>query len=193
MKRKKTLIRTFWMTIILLILSVPSLYAQGREIPFPQYGTGPIQVRIYTDYFCPPCRAIEPAVEPILKNLLKAKVIRLTLVDTPFNPSSPLYARYFIYALSKKNDVEHALKVRNILLDAAAKKESSTKEQIEELFKLKEIVYVAFDVKPAFTRYNDLIKEDHIQSTPSCVIIKGGKKETFVGGANIIAALKRLL
>jgi protein-disulfide isomerase len=193
MKRKKASIRTFCMTTMLLILSATGLYAQGREISFPQYGTGPIQVRIYTDYFCPPCRAMEPSVEPLLKNLLKKKAIRLTLVDTPFNPRSPVYARYFIYALAKKNNVEHALKVRNILFDAAAKKEFTTKEQIEELFKHKGIAYAAFDAKPAFARYNDLIKEDHIQSTPTCVIIRDGKKEQFVGGPAIIAALKRLL
>jgi thiol:disulfide interchange protein DsbA len=193
MERKKASIRTFCLTIMLLILSATGLYAQGREMSFPQYGTGPIQVRIYTDYFCPPCRAMEPPVEPILKNLLKKKAIRLTLIDTPFNPKSPLYARYFLYALAKKNNVENALKVRNILFDAAAKKEFTTKEQIEELFKLNGIAYAAFDASPAFTRYNDLIKEDHIQSTPTCVIVRNGKKESFVGGPDIIAALKRLL
>jgi thiol:disulfide interchange protein DsbA len=135
---------------------------------------------------------MEPAVEPILKNLLKKKAIRLTLVDTPFNPSSSLYARYFLYALAKKNDAEHAIKVRNILFDAAARKNVTTKEGIEELFGSKGIPYTAFEPKAAFNQYNALIKEDHIDATPSCVIIKGGKKETFVGGANIINALKAL-
>lgn len=149
-------------------------------------------MRIYTDYFCPPCRGMEPTVEPVLKNLLKKKAIRLTLVDTPFNLSSPLYARYFLYALAKENDAEHALKVRNLLFDVAARKNVTTKEGIEEIFKSKGIPFAAFDPKAVFDRFNNLIKEDNITATPSCVIIKGGKKETFVGGVDIVNALKGL-
>jgi thiol:disulfide interchange protein DsbA len=179
-------------TTIAAFLFAGTLSVLGQDAPFPTYGSGAIEVRIYTDYFCPPCREMEPAVEPVLKNLLKKKAIRLTLVDTPFNPSSPLYARYFLYALAKKNDAEHALKVRNILFDAAARKNVTTKEGIEELFRSKRIRYTAFDPKPAFDRFNALIKEDNINATPNCVIIKGGNKETFVGGADIIKALKGL-
>jgi hypothetical protein len=64
---------------------------------------------------------MEPVVEPVLKNLLKKKMIQLTLVETPFNPNSPLYASYFLYALSKNNNVERAFMVRNILFVAATK------------------------------------------------------------------------
>src|SRR3989339_1345232 len=78
--------------------------AEVRNPPFPSYGSGPVEVRIYSDYFCPPCRAMEQAVDPILKDLLKKKVIRLTLVDTPFHPHTALYAKYFLYALKKNND-----------------------------------------------------------------------------------------
>ena len=189
---KKTYFSALLITTIAAFLFAGALSVRGQDAPFPTYGSGAIEVRIYTDYFCPPCRGMEPAVEPVLKNLLKKKAIRLTLVDTPFNPSSPLYARYFLYALAKKNDAEHALKVRNLLFDAAARKNVTTKEGIEELFRSKRIRYTAFEPKPAFDRFNALIKEDHIDATPSCVIVKGGKKETFVGGANIINALKRL-
>ena len=180
------------MTIMLMILSATGLYAQGQEIPFPQYGTGPVQVRIYTDYFCPPCRGMEPAVEPLLKDLLKKNVIRLTLVDTPFSRASVLYARYFLYAINAKHDFEHALGVRNTLFAAATNRNITTAEKIEELFKSKKIPYVAFEPKPAFDHYNAFIQEDNIHETPSCVIIKSGKKEIFAGGADIIKALKGL-
>jgi thiol:disulfide interchange protein DsbA len=189
---KKNFFSALLIITIAAFLFASALSARGQEAPFPTYGSGAIEVRIYTDYFCPPCREMEPAVEPVLKNLLKKKAIRLTLVDTPFNPSSPLYARYFLYALAKKNDAEHALKVRNILFDAAARKNVTTKEGIEELFRSKRIRYTAFEPKPAFDRFNALIKEDNINATPNCVIIKGGNKETFVGAADIIKALKGL-
>jgi thiol:disulfide interchange protein DsbA len=168
------------------------LYAQGPASPFPTYGAGAIQVRLYTDYFCPPCRAMEPPVEPVLRDLLKRKVITLTMVDVPLHRYSPLYAQYFLYALRGKNDLEHTFKVRNILFEAATNTHITTKEQLEEIFKSKGIPFAVFNPKTVFNRYNGLIKEEGINSTPTCVIIKGGKKEAFVGGQDILKALKHL-
>ena len=191
MTRKKASIRTFCMTIMLLILSATGLCAQGQETPFPTYGSGAVQVCIYTDYFCPPCRGMEPAVEPLLRDLIKRNVIRVTLIDTPFYRHSGLYARYFLYALNARNDFEYALKVRNILFDAATRN-VTTKEGIEELFRSKGIRYSAFEPKSAFDRYNALITQDKINATPTCVIIQDGKKKQFVGGPDIVNALKGL-
>lgn len=169
-----------------------AISVQAMSDPFPTYGTGAVQVRLYTDYFCPPCRGMEPALEPILKDLVKRKVIKVTLIDVPYSKSSPLYARYFLYALKSKYDFDHALMVRNTLFDATITNQVNTGEKIEELFRSKGIPYKAFEPRPAFDKYNNLIKEDRIDATPSCVIIKSGKKETFVGGADIIKALKGL-
>ena len=193
MRRKKASIRTFCMIIMLLILSATGLYAQGQEMPFPQYGTGPIQVSIYTDYFCPPCRAMEPYVEPVLHDLLKRNVITLTWVDTPFYRHSVLYAKYFLYALKTKNDSDHAFLVRNVLIAATADRNITTEERIGELFKSKGIPYTVFETGHVFERYNALIKEDKIRETPTCIIVRDGKKEEFTGGPEIIAALKLLL
>jgi hypothetical protein len=177
---------------VLGFFSVDVLFAQDPFGTFPTYGAGAVQVRLYTDYFCPPCRAMEPPVEPVLKDLLKRKMITLTLVDIPFRRYSPLYAQYFLYALKEKNDLEHALKVRNILFEAAANTHVTTKEQLEEIFKSKMITFTAFDPRPAFSRYNVMITEDNIRSTPTCVIIRGGKKEAFAGTQEILKALKHL-
>jgi len=177
---------------ISIVLFLTGGYAWGQETLFPVYGAGAIQVRIYTDYFCPPCRGMEPAVEPVLRDLIKRGMVRLTLVDTPFNKYTPLYARYFLYALNAKNDFEHALLVRNTLFDAATNRHFTTKERLEEIFKGKGIPWQAFEPKPAFDRYNSLIKEDNVDATPTCVIIRAGKKEKFVGGPDIINALKAM-
>lgn len=189
-------LKTFsWLVLFIVFDALFAFHesnANGQELPFPEYGSGKIQVRLYTDYFCPPCRRMEPAVEPVLRDLIKRGVIRLTLVDTPYSRHSPLYARYFLYALNGKNDLGQALKVRNILFETAANENVTTKDRLEEILKGKGIPYQSFDVKPAFDRFNVLIKEDHINATPTCVIIKSGKKEAFTGGEAIINALKRL-
>ncbi|MCX5831539.1 MAG: thioredoxin domain-containing protein [Deltaproteobacteria bacterium] len=191
-KTHKQLTISFLTMIIAGLIVVGIGSAEERNLPFPSYGSGPVEVRLYTDYFCPPCRAMEPAVEPLLKDLLKKNMIRLTLVDAPYNPATPLYAKYFLYALNENNDLDHAFRVRNILIEAATNKDFKTQERIEALFKEKGIPSAVFDAKPAFDRYNALIKEDKINATPTCVVIRNGQKKAFVGGPDIINALKAL-
>jgi protein-disulfide isomerase len=166
--------------------------AEERNPPFPSYGSGSVEVRLYTDSFCSPCRAMEPAVEPLLKDLLKKNAIRLTLVDVPFSQHAPLYARNFLYAIKENNALDEALRVRNALQEAAANKEITTQARIETLFKEKGFAYSIWDPKPVFDRYNALIKEDKIDATPTCVIIMNGQKKAFIGGPDIINALKTL-
>jgi thiol:disulfide interchange protein DsbA len=192
MNRNKALSWTFRMIIMMLILPATGLCAEGKESPFPQYGKGPVEVRIYTDYFCPPCRAMKPHLEPVLKDLLQRGAITVIWVDTPFNRHSALYAKYFLYALVVKNDSDHASFVRNILNDAASGGRVSTAAQIEDLFRSNRIPYKAFEPKVVFDRYNALIKEDKINATPTCVIIQDGQKKQFIGGPDIINALKGL-
>jgi thiol-disulfide isomerase/thioredoxin len=165
---------------------------QAQETLFPSYGSGSVEVRLYTDYFCPPCREMEPNVEPLLKDLLKKNAIRLALVDVPFSPLTPLFARYFLYTIKESNALEDVLKARNVLQAAATNKEIKTQERIEALFKEKGIAFSVWDPKPAFDRYNALLTEDRINTTPTCVIIKNGQKKAFVGGPDIINALKAL-
>lgn len=192
MRLKKAFVSGLFTMILAGLIVAVDGSAKERNSPFPSYGSGSVEVRIYSDYFCPPCRAMEPVVDPILKDLLKKNVIRLTLVDAPFHPHTALYARYFLYALKKNNDVDHAFRVRNILVEASTNKSITTQERIEAIFKEKGIPYAVFDVKPVFYRYNALLTEDNINTTPTCVIIKSGQKKTFVGGPDVVNALKSL-
>jgi thiol:disulfide interchange protein DsbA len=192
MRLKKAFISGLLAMILAGLIAAADGSAEEQNSPFPSYGSGSVEVRIYSDYFCPPCRAMEPAVDPVLKDLLKKNVIRLTLVDTPFHPHTALYARHFLYALKKNNDVDHAFRVRSILIEVSTNKSITTQEQIEAIFKEKGIPYAVFDVKPVFSRYSALLTEDKINTTPTCVIIKSGQKKTFVGGPDVINALKSL-
>lgn len=189
---KRTVFSVLFIAIMTAFFLTGASSVRGQDLTFPAFGSGAIQVRVYTDYFCPPCRGMEPAVEPLLRDLIKRNVIRVILVDVPYRKCSPLYARYFLYALKARNDLEHALKVRNILFDAAAGADISTKEGIEDLFRKKGIPYTAFEPKPTFNQYNTLIKEDRINATPTCVIVQGGRKEAFTGRIDIVTALKGL-
>jgi thiol:disulfide interchange protein DsbA len=113
-------------------------------------------------------------------------------VDAPFHPHTALFARYFLYALKSNNDPDHAFRVRNVLIEASIDKTVTTQERIEAIFKEKGVLYAVFDVKPVFSRYNALLTEDKVNTTPSCVIIKSGQKKTFVVGPDVVNALKSL-
>ena len=161
------------------------------NLPFPSYGIGKVIVRIYTDYFCPPCRAAEPELEPLLIDLVKSKKITVTFVDTPIYKDSQIYARYFLYALNKTNDLEYAIRARSVLFEAAVNKISG-KEAIEEFLKVKGIAFTSFDAIPVLKKLNGLLQDDKVTGTPSCVIVKNGISDKRVGGGEILKALKEI-
>jgi thiol:disulfide interchange protein DsbA len=155
------------------------------------FGNGKTRVRLYADYFCGPCRSLEPRVDPIVKKLVQENTINITFIDVPFHKYSSLYARHFLFILKEKKDLTHALSVRAVLFDMA--KENLTEaEKIDEYLKNKGIKFKPFDVKPLFSIFEGYLREDNITSTPACVIERNGKKEIFKGGDDILKSLENL-
>lgn len=189
--------------------SVTPAYAE--ELPLPTFGTGRTQVRLYTDYFCAPCRALEPQLEPAIKSLVRKGVITVMFVDTPVHPHTTLYAKYFLYALNAQKDAadgtgkkalprgkgskvaanfDEALRIRSVLFDAA-KENVTDKEKLEGFVRKRGVEIRPFDAKPVFDLLSNYLKEDQINSTPTCVIYQNGKKERFIGPA-MLKALEAL-
>jgi thiol:disulfide interchange protein DsbA len=174
-----------------LFLSVYAASASTAETLVPSFGMGKINVRLYTDYFCSPCRAMEPNVEPIISELVRKNIINATFVDTPLSKTSMLYARHFLYIMNEKKDFDHALLARSVLIGASLEK--ITEEiKLEEYLRDKGIKSKPFDIKPVFNFLNNYLKEDKIQSTPTCVIDRDGKTEKYTGGPDIVNALENL-
>ncbi|MCX5810950.1 MAG: thioredoxin domain-containing protein [Proteobacteria bacterium] len=163
----------------------------AAEALVPSFGMGKINVRLYTDYFCSPCRDMEPNVEPIISELVKKNVINITFVDTPFSRASMLYARHFLYIMNEKKDFDHVLNARSVLIGASLEK-ITEEAKLEEYLRDKGIKFKPFDVKPVFNILNNYLKEDKIQATPACVVDQDGKIERYSGGSDIIKALKNL-
>lgn len=169
------------------------LPAGGRaaDASLPSFGGGKVKVRLYADYFCPPCRDMETDLEPVIRELVDDGVIDLTFTDTPFYEYSSLYVRYFLYAINEKKNLERALYVRRSLIEAAKGMVCSA-EKLEAFLKEKKIALKPFDPKPVFETMSGYLKKDLIDATPSCVIEKDGKKNKYVGAGDIIGALSRL-
>jgi len=177
--------------LVLTLLQVVSVKGHSAETVMTSFGDGKTNVRLYTDYFCPPCRQMEPDIEPLLTELVRDKIITLTFVDTPFYRYSSLYVRYFLYAINEKKDLEHALYVRRSLIEAA-KKGLDSAQKLEAFLKEKKIALKPFDPKPVFDSLSRHLKEDGIDATPSCVIESKGKTSKYGGAGNITDALTAL-
>lgn len=184
-----SIIGGFILFIVLFKGIVTPAYAD--EIILPSFGNGNIEVRLYTDYFCGPCRSLEPKLEPVIKDLVKRNIINITFIDTPIHSYTKLYARLFLYSLKEKREINHVFRVRTALFEAAKNKVMEEKE-IEEILKNKGIRFKPFDVIPTLNIYSSFIKEDKVTATPTCVILNGNKKEDFKGYADILKAFESL-
>ncbi len=168
--------------------SVTPAYAE--DLPSPSFGNGQTKVRLYTDYFCNPCRSLEPQLEPVIRSLIKKGVITVTFIDTPVHPQTTLYAKYFLYALNQNRDFDNALRARSVLFEAAKEKITGN-EKLESFIQGKGLKIRSFDTNPLFGILGSYLKEDMINSTPTCIIYKNGKKERFTG-TGILRALETL-
>jgi len=183
----------FWriFLIILFTLGLKATPIYGKDDILPSFGNGAIKVVLYTDYFCPPCRDMEPGLEPILLELVKDGAIHLTFVDLPTSQYTELYAKYFLYSLGEKRDIDSAIQARRTLFEAAEKRVVD-KNQLVNLLAEKKIGLKPIDLAPAFNLWNRLLQEHQIRSTPSCVIVHGDLKETHKGSIEVPKALENL-
>ena len=192
--RPQRLLKGLGLTIGLFLLFAP-LLCTGRpafaEVLIPSFGSGKIQVRLYTDYFCGPCGRMEPKVEALISDLLRKNAITLTLVDTPAHTFTPLYAKYFLYILKKDRDFPFVLRAREVLFEAAHD-QIEEREGLEEFLKKNKVPYREFDPAPSLAALSAMIKEDNVTSTPTCVIIRDGRRGVFTGDVEIPKALELL-
>ena len=168
--------------------SATPVYAAGP--PATTFGKGPVEVRIYTDYFCGPCRAEEAEVMALLSELVEKNLIRVTFIDTPIHKETVLYAGYFLSALNARQglDIRQAIAVRAALFEAAGEK-ITEKAPLELFLKKKGIALLPFDTAPVFKIFGNYLKEDRINATPTCVIAGPQGKQTLVGRDDTVKAL----
>ncbi len=159
----------------------------------PAYGTGSIEVRLYTDYFCGPCQALEGKLNALLPQLMQNKKLKIVFVDTPMYKYSGLYARYFLYSLAvSQNSFEQSHKLKQLFFKAA-KEEVYGEEALKNYLAFSGVEYVAVDLMPTLTEYFRLIQEDKVNSTPRMVVVTDDGKESYSGEKDIFERLKVLL
>jgi thiol-disulfide isomerase/thioredoxin len=176
--------------LFLLIFIIPAM-ASAQDMSLFSFGKGKIQVRLYADYFCGPCRDLEPKIEYLMSDLVKRGIITITFIDAPFHKYSSLYAKYFLYILSEQKEINHALKARATLFEAS-KIPLADEDKLEAFLHKKGVKFKIFDTKPVFAILQNYIREDQLNATPTCIIINGTKKEAFYNAEVIVKALEKL-
>jgi thiol-disulfide isomerase/thioredoxin len=180
------------LVFFLLFFSGSAGIAYGAEPPLTTFGKGPVQVRLYTDYFCGPCQTEEPEVMALVKELLEKNLIRVTFIDTPVHKETVLYVGYFLSMVNAKRDFPQAAAARASLYEAAGKN-IRDKEALEAFLKKKGLPLLPLDTAPVLKIFGDFLQEDRVNSTPTCVIVGPQGKKTFVGSEEIPKALRSLL
>jgi thiol:disulfide interchange protein DsbA len=191
---KKTFPRVVILFTVILLASVvcgQGAAGQSTDMFLLAFGKGKVEVKLYSDYFCGACKTLEPNVEYLIADLVKRNIITITFIDSPMHKHSALYARYFLYILNARKEIGHALKARAALFDAA-QQNVSDKDKVEEFLAAKGFKLKPFDTKPVFKVLQGYLRIDHINATPTCVVVRNDKKEFHQGSANITKMLESL-
>jgi thiol:disulfide interchange protein DsbA len=192
-----------WVVVLLIAagLLLTTFTFNGSVIPsygaeqYPQFGSekARVEIIVYSDYFCPHCRKIDEQVNTMLVRLKDRARIRF--VDVPIHPPGSIeYGEVFLYSwFVSGNNLKTAAKVRELLFEEAVKK--TDQAGVIALLKSKGIK-IKSDRERALSIfrgfYNESMKTDKLNSTPTVVIVKGGERKKYVGGQEILQALKAL-
>jgi len=167
-----------------LLAPIPSSTTEASESIF-SYGSGPIEVFVFTDYFCPPCQAVEPYLEKALADLNRLGA-KITFVDKPIHKSTPLYSRYFLYAAETADGFSEILNIRRVLFDIAKSKVVDSESELFQKLKASNIKLSLINVRPIFDQWVELIERFGVRSTPTCIVKRPGQKVMIYNGTRKI-------
>jgi len=168
--------------------------AYAENIQYPSFGNDKshTEIIIYSDYFCPACLILDSQLSNTLRNL--ENQVKIRFVDVPLHPGSLEFAKVFLYTwFESGNNLERAMRVRDILFREAKMRMSHRK--VMRILNVQGIPYKQ-DEETAniiFRQINNpLMKMDKIHATPTMVIVKGNKRQSYTGTVEILKAIEEL-
>src|SRR4029079_17971520 len=90
--------------------------------------SSPLQVYVFTDWACPACRLVEPAIEAMAPKLMREA--QLTFVDTVVHPETLNYAPYNISFMA--NSKNQYFQIRDALGKLSVTTKKPTEDQIRQ-------------------------------------------------------------
>jgi protein-disulfide isomerase len=172
--------------------STISSYAVEKSL-VPSYGEGKYELIVFTDYFCPPCQALEVDMESSLKNILAAGGVKVTFIDVPIHKYTPLYGKYFLYTANAGSNYKDSLNIRKILFTLAKANNITTEEGLANALRKEHIVFKPYDLKKVYAALDETIRKYNIRSTPTCIVrYSDSDVRKYVGGDEIKQGLSLL-
>lgn len=148
--------------------------------------SSPIEVYVFTDWFCPACRIVEPRLVTMAPKV--EKKAKLIFVDMQIHKDSlnftPYNLSFMIHNKTKYFDL------RKVLNTLSQKNSSPTETDVQDAIKPLGVSYNELnfsDISLGVKLYKSLAKQFNIESTPTIVIINtSNKKGKKLSGASEI-------
>lgn len=166
--------------VIVGVTKTQSVYADavGEKTLFFGKSTAPVDVYVFTDWFCPACRKAEPFIE--LKGPEIAKKARLFFIDVPIHDDSMNYVPYNLSFLL--NEKVNYLTLRNKLAHLAGddKEKRPTDAQVEKIAEsvgttYKQLNYA--EVAQGVKFFQEVAAKYGVDSTPIVIIVNPKSKK----------------
>ncbi len=160
--------------------------------------SSPVQVYVFTDWACPACRMVEPAIEAMAPQIMQEA--QLTFVDTVVHPETLNYAPYNLSFMV--NSKPQYFKIRDALGKLSVKTKKPTEQEVVKAIapigaRYSELPFE--DVTLAMRYFEELTDKFKVTGTPTIAIVntsaKKGKKLAGVEEiteANVLKAIKAL-
>ncbi len=165
----------------------------SNRIAFGQLDS-PVEVYIFTDWFCNPCRSLEPTIEQMAPEIMREA--RLIFVDKVIHKESYNYVPYNL--AFQANSKEQYLECRSMLTSLTYQTPFPSYEQVEEGAAaigsdLQPLAYT--DIMVGMQLFQGLSKRFKVRSTPTMVIVNSnsGEQETLTGGVAITQHALRVI
>lgn len=160
--------------------------------------SSPIEVYVFTDWACPACRSIEPALEKMAPQV--AAQAQLIFVDTVVHPETLNYAPYNLSFMV--NSKGKYFDIREALTKLSIKTKKPNDQDIAKAIAPLKVTYKELpyeDVSVAMRYFDELVERFKVTATPTVAIVnreaKKGKKLSGAGEiteANVLKAINAL-
>jgi protein-disulfide isomerase/uncharacterized membrane protein len=166
-------------------ISKPAAAAGSPDISLGKQ-KGPVEVYLFSDWFCPVCVKIEPVIEALYPTLLQKA--RVTFVDKAVHPEAMNFVPYHISFAALEKD--KYLQLRRALFAVASKTKNPTPDDIKAAIAPLKVTYrqLSFmEVTQQMGKFQALAEQFKVTATPTMVITnsKTNKTKTLVGGGEI--------
>lgn len=136
----------------------------------------PMEVYVFTDWECPPCRKIEPIIVNGREAIMKEA--KLIFVDLPLHTESLDFTPYNLsFMIHSKPQY---FKLRDGLTELSLDDKSPTEQQIEALAKKEGTKYIQMNfakISAATNYFETVAKQFDVDSTPTVVVVNANNKK----------------